>query len=645
MSKGFASNYRVVVLASLVLLSFAGLGVRLVWLHVIDRQELLDTIEKARRQITIEHARRGDILDARDNILATSRSLIDLGVDPQLLRPEDEKKWPQLAALAGLTLPELAKILNTRTSRPDAVVAPKSPAAGSLTFDFGLGGRKDEEKDEADTADDATQVGEPDANGERPIQWAKLSDGISESAYAAIQQLKIRGIYGNRVYRRVYPHNELAAHVIGYVNRAEQPVTGIESFADFYLHGQDGWMEGEKDGRQVELAQFRSRDVPAADGYSVELSIDAVVQHIVEAELATIAEKYRPEKATIIVSDPRTGFILALANTPTFDLNAYNKLGPGGEYRLRNIAVADMYEPGSVFKIVAAAGALNDGLVTPETTFDCTLESIMVDGVERKLPREDASDHFDHPLSVADIIALSSNKGAAQLGVLLGARRFYNYVRAFGFGSPTGFPVGGEVGGLVHPVEKWDGLTITRMPMGQSVEVTPLQMHAAMGVIASGGILLRPQLIRRIRDASGEVVYGLGRAVVRRVISEATARTMAQLLSRVASDAGNAPEAAIPGYDVAGKTGTAQKAVNGHYIEHHHVSSFVGFFPASNPQVAISVILDDCDENLVGGTAFGHKVAAPSFRHIGEQLIPYLDIQPGIDDATHPAIAMEGGAR
>ena len=218
-------------------------------------------------------------------------------------------------------------------------------------------------------------------------------------------------------------------------------------------------------------------------------------------------------------------------------------------------------------------------------------------------------------------------------------------MRSFGFGQTTGFPVGGEVPGMLRSPEKWDGLTLTRMPMGQSVAVTPLQMHQAMSVIASGGVLLQPQVIREIRSPSGEVVFPLGRAEVRRVISARTAQTMARLLSRVASDAGNAPQAAIPGYDVAGKTGTAQKAENGHYVEHHHVSSFVGFFPAGNPQVAISVIVDDSDETLVGGTAFGAHVAAPSFRHIGEQLIPYLSIQPSLGGAGQPAIAMEGGLR
>jgi cell division protein FtsI (penicillin-binding protein 3) len=377
-----------------------------------------------------------------------------------------------------------------------------------------------------------------------------------------------------------------------------------------------------------------------------------------EDELAAIADKYEPEKATIIVSDPQTGFILALANYPSFDLNSFNKLARADQRRMRNIAVADEYEPGSVFKIVAVSGALNEGLVTTGTKFDCTLEKIDYNGITRSLPREDAGDHFDQPLTVAEIIEKSSNKGAAQLAMALGDGRFYNYARAFGFGQRTGFPIGGEVPGKLKSPDKWDSLTITRMPMGQSVTATALQMQQAMGVIANGGILLRPQIIHQVHDAQGELVYTFGRVEVRRAISEQTALTMARLLAAVVSSEGNAPEAAIPGFEVAGKTGTANKLVpfelgSGppvmRYSDRHHVSSFIGFFPAvvrhrGDRQVAISVIIDDADARCPGGVAYGHLVAAPVFKHLGERLIPYLDIRPQIDNEGPRALAM-GGAR
>ncbi|MEI6862313.1 MAG: penicillin-binding protein 2, partial [Verrucomicrobiota bacterium] len=422
------------------------------------------------------------------------------------------------------------------------------------------------------------------------------------------------------------------------------------NYADFYLRGADGWRESEKDGRGRELAQFRTLEVPAADGYTVVLSLDSAVQRMAEQELAQIAVKFQPEKATIIVSDAHTGFVLALANWPTFDLNEYNQVPADAQSNLNNVAATDIYEPGSVFKIVAAAGALEERLVTPATTFDCTIEKIDYGGRMRPLPHEDQDHHFDHPLSVAEILARSSNRGAVQLAMQLGDQRFYQYARAFGFGQRTGFAGSPEVQGKLKSPADWDVLTITRMPMGQSVNVTVLQMQQAMGVIASGGQLLRPQVIREIRDATGRPVYRFAAAprthpvtegipeVTRplqpgQAITENTARTMARLLMGVASKEGTAPEAAIPGFEVAGKTGTTQKLLKNaagklEYSNTHHVASFVGFFPASNPQVVISVIVDDADAHAPGGRAYGAKVAAPSFRHLAEQLIPYLDIKP-----------------
>jgi len=656
MSKGFTSSYRIALLASLVLAMFAGLEGRLVWLHVIDRDELLRSVDEARRQLIVDNARRGDILDSHGALLATSRSIIVLGVDPQFTRAEDAAKLPQLAALIGVPVPEVERIFSTKT-RPGSskaevrVAAPLREAVITLN--------QTEPKAAPETAADPgaaktddTQLDEPDVEGNRPIRWAKLSDQVTESVYTQVTKLGIRGVYGSRVYRRDYPHNEMAAHIIGYVDREERPVAGMEHYADFYLRGENGWLESEKDGKSRELAQFRTREVPAVDGFNVSLSIDATVQHIVEDELAKIAEEYQPQKATIIVSDPKTGFILALANYPSFDLNTFNKLAKDEQGRMRNVAVADEYEPGSVFKIVAASGALNDGLVTTRTEFDCSLEKIDYNGIIRSLPREDAGDHFDHPLSVAEIIARSSNKGAAQLAMRLGDRRFYDYARAFGFGQHTGFPVGGEISGNLKAPEKWDSMTITRMPMGQSVTATALQMQQAMMVIASGGLLLKPQIIRQIRDSHGELVYTFGRIEERRVISEQTAHTMAQLLERVVSIEGTARLAAIPGFECAGKTGTAQKLMpvteaNGtttlRYSTKDHVASFIGFFPASHPQVSIAIIVDDADAHCPGGVAKGAKVAAPVFKRIGERLIPYLDIRPTIDNSeAKPAFAMGG---
>jgi cell division protein FtsI (penicillin-binding protein 3) len=604
MSKGFASNYRIVLLAAGIVLCFGGVAVRLVDLHVWQRAELLKYVEQARRTFVVVNARRGNILDRNGEILATSRPLMEVGLDPQALRPEDEARWPELARMLGITVADIrAAARQTRANLED------------------------------------------DERAAKPVQWVKLADGIDETVYDGdqngkhgIKALKIRGVYGNRVYRRFYPYNSLAAHLVGFIDRDGVPAAGVERYMDFFLRGENGWRESERNGRRQELAQFETRDVPPLDGYDVKLTIDIYVQHIIEAELQRLADQYSPERATIIVSDAQTGSLLGLANYPTFNLNEFNKAPPAA---LRNCAVADVYEPGSVFKIVAVSGALNDRLATPASAFDCGLSQVSYEGRQVRLPRDDEP---HQTLTVSQILDVSSNRGAAQLAMLLGDQGFYRYVTAFGFGQKTGFPFGGEDPGLLKAPKDWDGLTITRMPMGQAVAVTPLQIHYAMAVIADGGVLQRPQLFSKVRDEHGNLVFSYDEMPRRRVISQETAATMARLLEGVASPEGTAPRAAIPHFEVAGKTGTSQKVIDGKYSDRHDVVSFVGFFPASRPRVVISVIVDDADARCPGGRAWGATVAAPAFRRIGEQLIQYLDIKP-VTDLPLNRFALDGGRR
>jgi cell division protein FtsI/penicillin-binding protein 2 len=324
-----------------------------------------------------------------------------------------------------------------------------------------------------------------------------------------------------------------------------------------------------------------------------------------------------------------------MANYPSYDLNNYGKAPLDAQ---RNYAVTDMVEPGSTFKIVAVGGALNEGLVTPKTTFDCGLTTVDYEGRTIKLPRDDEKMGV---LSVADIVAHSSNRGAAQLGMLLGDQRFYDYARRYGFGRTTGFELGGEVRGQLAPPSKWDGLTISRMPMGHAVAATPLQIHMAMSAVADGGVLLRPEIITEIRDPSGAVIRKFGPEKRAQVLRPSVAALLAQLLTGVVRE-GTAKGFDIPGFELAGKTGTTQKVVNGRYVTNHHVASFVGFFPASRPEVVLSVIVDDADEST--GPAYGRTVAAPAFKHIAEQLIEYLHIKPVVP-MNHTFLASQGGAR
>lgn len=624
MSKGFASNYRIFLLGAGILVCFGGIGVRLLDLHVFERDRLMSFVDRARRQITVESAKRGDILDDKGDRLATSRSLIVLGVDPQALLPADEPKWPELARLLGMKPSELAVVFNTKTRPKSAAIATPATVGTAGVAEVG--------------ESDAGEVQSPD---DRLIRWAKLSDTVEESVYDQITKLGIKGVYGNRTYTRAYPHNQLAAHVIGFVNKVGEPAAGVEAFADFYLRGQNGWRESEKDGLRRELAQFRNREVTPTPGYTVRLSIDSVVQHIVEQEIDEIVKKFNPAKVTVIVSDPHSGFVLALGNYPTFNLNEYNELSKEQMGQMRNVAIADVLDPGSTFKIVAASGALNDGLVTPGSRFNCSIDSVEYKGRPRRFMRDDHK--FDHPLTVAEIISHSSNVGAGQLGMLLGEQKLYDYARAFGFGEKSGFPFGGEVSGILNPVDKWSGVDITRIPAGYSISATPMQIHYAMATIASGGVLMRPQIIRQVTDESGEVVYNFTGSVRRHVLSTKTAEQMARMLQGVVSKEGTAPMAAIPNFEIAGKTGTAQKLINGRYSERNHVGSFVGFFPASRPRVVITVIVDD-GRPPNGRLAYGATVAAPSFKHIAEQLIQYLDIKPVVEPSRN-LLVMDGGRR
>jgi len=616
MSKGFANN-RLTLLALGVIACFMGVGVRLVFLQVVDRESLLQFVDKARRQIVVEHARRGTILDIHGNLLATSRSELTLAVDPWMLvdylaeeknearrskkRLDQAAKRAEFAALLDIPTAELEKIFEPKM-RPIAL-----------------------DKDRKD--------GTPD--GLVKDRWVKLREGVDEPTFEKIQKLNVQGLTFERVYRRVYPSGGLASHVIGYLNKEGTPVAGAERHMDLYLKGQDGWIESEKDGARRELAQFRSREVPVRDGNDVVLTIDSVVQHIIEDELKTIAAKFNPHFATIIASDPQTGAILGMANYPSFDLNNFGKASPES---LKNAALEYLIEPGSTFKIVAAGAALDQGLVTPATMFDCGITSINYRGRDLKLPKED---HPFEQLSVAEIVSHSSNRGAAQLAMLMGEEKYYEYVRKYGFGRRSDLALGVEERGILEPPKNWDSLTITRMPMGHAVAATPLQVHMAMSAVANSGTLLRPHIFKEIRDTEGNVIRSFDPEKREQVLKPSTAALLAQLLHGVVVD-GTAKGFDIAGFDIAGKTGTAQKIIDGKYSNSRYVASFVGFFPASRPQVVLSVIVDDA-QLPKGEMASGRNVSAPSFHHIAEQLIQYFEIKP-VTPVSRNLLAMQGGA-
>jgi cell division protein FtsI (penicillin-binding protein 3)/stage V sporulation protein D (sporulation-specific penicillin-binding protein) len=580
----FVSKFRYYLVFFGVVFAFCSVGGRLIWLQVWNADKYAEIASNARKKFQVIKARRGDVVDSKGNLLATTRSVVDVGLDPHVLVEEDKLKWDTLCAYLDLTSTELQAAANLK------------------------------------------RVFDEDGNFVRDKRWVKLREDVDEGTYRKIQELKIKGIYGNYKHSRLYPNKKLASHLLGYVNKEGTPSMGVERFANYYLKGQDGWRESEKDGKRREMPHHRSLEVSPSDGLNVELSIDRRIQDIVEEELEGIVGEFNPLSASIIVSDPSSGYILALANAPDFDPNKFNTSDLASQ---RNRALSDLYEPGSTFKIVPVGGAMDEGLVRGADIIDCG-ESTFQSGSKRlRLP----SDH--HPLgkiSVSKVVQKSSNRGAARLGIMLGAERLYRYSQAFGFGQKTNFGIGGERKGVLHTPKRWDGLTITRLPIGHAVSVTPMQVHSAMASVANGGILMKPQFISRVFDSSGKTIVPFNPKPVRRVLSANTASELSNMLVSVVSPEGTARRGRIEGFAVAGKTGTTQKIIDGKYSNRHHVGSFVGYFPAENPKLVITVVVDEpkMQKGLLG---YGGVVAAPAFSRIGSAIASYWGMKPMKKDA------------
>jgi len=591
MSRAFIPPRRLGLMTTVILLCFCALFYRLFDLHVLRHDELTASAEHSREKFVVEHARRGLIVDRKGVVLATTRTVVELGVDPQLVVEGDEAKLPALSQLIGVPVADL-----------EAAFTPQIH--------------------ELQTADGSKS---------EPVRWVVLNPEIDESVYEKVAALGIKAVYGNRRFDRVYPGGDLAAHVLGYMTKKDTaevksgiPQGGIESAMDFYLRGQDGWKETELDGHHHELAQY-SREISPTDGLNVELTIDQMLQDYAQTEVTKLVKDYQPQGVTIIIGDPATGEILALANYPTYDPNHY---GDFPLVNLKNRAISDVIEPGSTFKIVTAAAALNEGLVRPTDTFDCSKPTIDYLGRNLKLPGDD--EHYG-VLTVAEIVSRSSNRGAANIGVKLGAPLLRSYAAAFGFGQYTGIGLPGESRGVLHSLADFDkdSEMITRVPMGHSVDATALQVHQAMSTVANRGIMMEPHLVRRIFDSSNNTVMEFAPKAVRRVIAAQTIMQpgfLNDMLCAVVGRDGTASRAKLEDITVAGKTGTAQKIVNGKYSSDHHVATFAGYFPAERPRLVITVIVDDAREH--GAVAFGGTVSAPAFQNLATEAVQYLGIQP-----------------
>lgn len=441
------------------------------------------------------------------------------------------------------------------------------------------------------------------------------------------ERTRIEGIGVVLEGRRFYPKGPLLSHLLGFAGMDGQGLEGIERRYDSDLQGEKRVTVLQRDakGRTVFSKGQQAEQAPAA-GHRLVLTIDEVIQYIVEKELDGAVARAQAKSGTMIVLDPNTGALLAMAGSPRFDPNALSNLNPD---RWRNRALTDAYEPGSTMKAILAAAVIEERVMKPNT---------LVFGEQGSMAIASTVIH-DHEklgwVTFAQVIQKSSNIGAAKAGMALGDQRLYQYLQAFGFGARTEIDLPGEATGLLKSPKAWGRRTVASVSMGQEIGVTPMQMVTAIAAIANGGRLMKPYVVSEIRDAQDEVKRQILPQVRRRVISPETARAVTRILEGVVTE-GTGGKAAISGFRVAGKTGTAQKIDprTGSYSDSKFVSSFVGYVPADNPRLAMIVVIDEPQ-----GEAWGGAVAAPVFNRVGEQALSYL----GVSSPEPVKLAMAAG--
>jgi len=458
---------------------------------------------------------------------------------------------------------------------------------------------------------------------EKNKRFLWLERKVDHSVVEKIKALKIDGVGFVTEGARFYPKGFLASHILGFVNVDEHGMEGLERYYDRYLKAEKSSKSVLTDARGKKLSDGDLRDVK---GNNIFVTIDEGLQYIVEKYLDEAIKKWHASSGTVIMMDPFTGEILALANRPTYDPNSLKSIKDIGI--IRNRAITDLYEPGSTFKIVTATAALEEGIVKPSTTFDCSQGYIEVGGKRVK----DA--HKQGVLTFEEVIQKSSNVGTIKIAMMLGKEKLYHYIKKFEFGEKTGIDLPGEISGYVRPTQKWSGTSIGAIPIGQEVAVTAIQILRAYSTIANGGYLVKPFVVSEIHSPEGNILY---KAVIHRerVVSEKTARIMREVLKKVTEDGGTATAAKLDGNNVAGKTGTAQKynPKTGGYSKDSYVSSFVGFIPADNPCIAMIVVIHDPK-----GMHYGGVVAAPVFKAISDEALAYLNVPR--DDAKEKGLVV-----
>jgi cell division protein FtsI/penicillin-binding protein 2 len=538
---------RIGLLFALFLLLLGAATARATWIGTVKAGSLGARAVQQQVEDMVVPARRGSIVDRHDLELAVSEDAVTVFAYPYLI-DNPARVSARLAPLLGVSEDDLLKKLSNRDS----------------TFVY-------------------------------------LRHKMDASVGHKIEQLRIEGIDTVVEPKRTYPQGYLASQVLGTVGAENTGLAGLEYSQEDTLGGHDGHRRVVKDalGQPVSLIETER----AEEGEDIKLTLDAAIQERVEAVLGEVGMTYQPAGATAVVMDPRTGAILALANWPRVDAN-----DPDGapDYARQDRAIQFNYEPGSTFKAFTVAGALEEGLIRPDTMLHVPFELKVADRTIGEAHEDGNGD-----LTVEQILARSSNVGSAMIGLKLGATRFDRWVRRFGFSKPTGVDLPGEQRGIVLDVNHYSGSSLGNMSIGQGLSVTPIQMAAGFTAIANGGVRRQPYIVAGDRKPG------------KRVLSRKTATEVSQMLEGVLAAGGTAQEASVPGYTLAGKTGTAEKPENGTYSKTDFVASFIGFAPARNPRLLVSVMVDEPRGDIYGGT-----VAAPAFERIMEFALPYLKIPP-----------------
>src|SRR6202043_2190816 len=423
--------------------------------------------------------------------------------------------------------------------------------------------------------------------------------------------MNLRGIYFHKESKRFYPKRELASQVLGYVGMDDEGLSGIERADDDDLRGKPGRMMISVDARRKWFGSVEKQPEP---GENVVLTIDEKIQYIAERELETAMQQTHAISGTVIVENPRTGEILALANRPTFNPNLSRQINPE---KLKNHAVSDVYEPGSTFKLVTISGALEEKVTGPDEVFDCQMGSIVYNGMRIR----DSKPHGLLP--VWGVLAESSDVGAIKIALRLGEDRFYKYIRAYGFGQQTGIELPGETRGLTKPPSRWSKVSIAAISMGQEIGISPIQLAGLISTFANDGVWVAPRILTgRVQPRGTPQTVAFHPGASHRVISSYTAAEMRSMMQKVVLE-GTGRKAILEGYTSAGKTGAAQKVdpATGVYSKTKYIGSFAGFAPLNNPQIVVAVILDSAV-----GLHQGGQVSAPVFRRISQQVLEYLHV-------------------